>query len=298
MSVRVSPALVAKLGEALPDAVPGRALRGFVVTHALHQAGQALALGLAGLPEGLLVAAHLGVCFSVWRGVARARVALAVLSGLACALTFPTTSNHAWLGVVVSLALALSRPEEDEDAHEARALLWSLPLLALFWAGVQKAAHGYWTQGQFLAHAAVLRADVAAALAPLVDDETLRALRAQNRLLEGAGPFVLPGAAWRLASPAAWLSEVGLPLLAFSRRLGRHLWALALVVVWGLQALAHEWEFALLMTNLLSLGASAQVGRSLRWAVAAGVVLLALARLGVVPVSPLWVPTSSLGAPW
>lgn len=242
--------------------------RTLATVHALHQAGQALAI------EPLLVVMHaLCVPFAAWKP----RVAMwpvAALGVAQCALAWPRTGNHLYLGVVVSLLIALL----DDDAELGDSLL-AVALLTFVWSGVHKVVHGLWFRGETLAWLAHSRGDVGVVLRPFMAEDDVARLGALSRVDEGSGPFVMQGA-WRVASNAVWLGELLLGAL-WLPKLRRFARPVALVAVWSVQLVAHEWEFALLLTNVLVKSDRA------RWLGAAGVVLLALVRLNVVD-APFW----------
>jgi hypothetical protein len=249
--------------------------RALATVHALHQAGQSLSVA----PPGPLLAVHLVmVPLSWWRP--RAAMAVVALLGLVqCGLAFPRTGNHLMLGVVVSLVLALLDERDPEETSLRRASFLALVLIVFVWSGVHKVWHGLWFRGETLAWLSVSRGDVGALLRPFFSDGLAQRLASLSRTDEGSGPFRLEGA-WLLVSNAVWLGELG--AAAFWHRRLRPLAApVLLVMVWLVQFVAHEWEFALLLTNLLVPGAR------LRWLVAAGVVGVMAVRLGWV-VAPFW----------
>ncbi len=252
--------------------------RALTTVHALHQAGQAL-----GQPhDALLLALHaLTVPLAAWRP--RVAMTLVAALGLAqCAAAWPRTGNHLFLGVLVSALLALLDGEQREERLQLERSLLAMVLLSFGWSGVHKLLHGAWFQGETLAWLMTSRGDVAAVLRPfLADDEALR-LSMLSRVTEGSGPFRLSGP-WVLVSNAVWLGELAL-LALWHPKLRSMAHRVLLPTIWLVQLVAHEWEFALLLTNMVLLRTRA------RWpfvVTAVGVVLLMLLRLGVVP-APWW----------
>lgn len=242
--------------------------RGFATVHALHQAAQVI-----GQPttEPVFVALHLLSLPLVW-WKPRATMWLVALLGIAqCVLAFPRTGNHLYLGVVVSVLIALL----DEDEGELLALV----LITFVWSGIHKLLHGLWFHAETLSWLVVSRADVAAVLRPFLSDADALRLGSLSRVTEGSGPFVL-GGAWVVVSNAVWISELAMGALWWPK-LRRFARPVSLVVIWSVQLVAHEWEFALLLTNVLV------TSRRARWLVVFGVVLLAALRLGIIP-APLW----------
>ncbi|MGV3622880.1 MAG: hypothetical protein ACO1OB_18825 [Archangium sp.] len=242
--------------------------RGLASVHALHQAAQVL-----GQPttHAVFVVLHvLSLPLVWWRP--RATMWLVAALGIAqCVLAFPRTGNHLFLGVVVSLLIALS--DRDDDS------LLAVVLLSFVWSGVHKVVHGLWFRGETLAWLMVSRADIAAVLRPFLSDGDAARLASLSRVNEGSGPFVL-GGFWLVVSNVVWLGELAMGAL-WLPKLRRFARPVALVSVWAVQLVAHEWEFALLLTNMLV------SSRRARIACAVGVVLLALLRLDVIP-APHW----------
>jgi hypothetical protein len=249
---------------------------GVATVHAVHQAAQ-----LAGRSDVFpmwLVALHV---LTLPVAVVRPRLAMAAVAMLGivqCAAMFPVTATHLYLGVVVSLLLGLLDPEDPLDVAQLRKSALALPLIVFAWSGLQKAIHGYWFSGELLAWTMVARDDVAWVVRPLLDDGTAVHLGALKRDVEGSGPFRLQGL-WALASNGVWLAELGSPLLALWARLRAQLWAWLLLGTWMIQLVAHEWQFALLFTNLLLCAAPPKAQRVGRALTLAGLGLLLFAHL-------------------
>lgn len=244
--------------------------RALAVALAAHQAGQLL--GRAELSRWPFFVAYAAVVpLFVWRRPL-ALWALVALSAAQCLATFPRTANHAFLAVFALALLALR-----EEAG------WlTLAAIAFSWGGAQKLVHGLWFDGQVLGWLIAHRTDVSAQLRPFISDETAAHLT--------AGRYVLPGV-WLAISNAVWVTELAAPAVLLSRR---HAWWLLLAGTWAVQAVAHEWEFALLL-SLLALGGAPPRARAIGCGcVIGGVAVLALARLGVLPVPYAFLPTVSL----
>ena len=254
---------------------------GVATVHAAHQASQ---LGLR--PDALtpwLAALHLA---AIGLALSRPRLAMsavALLGVVQCAAAFPRTATHLYLGVVVSLLLALLDPEDPLDQRLLRRSALALPLIVFAWSGVQKAVHGYWFAGQLLAWTIASRDDVALVARPLLDDSTAAQLASFRREVEGSGPYRL-GGGWAVISNLVWLAELGSPLLAVWAR--AQLWWVLLLGLWTIQLVAHEWQFALLFTNLLWCAAPQRaqpIGRALTLAALAVLVVARAAGLGLMP---------------
>ncbi len=240
----------------------------FAPVHALHQTAQ-----LFVRPDALtpwLVPFHLA-CVAL--AVRRPRLAMGLTAGLGavqCAAVFPRTATHLWLGVLVSVLFALVGDDDDE----LRRLALALPLVVLAWSGAQKVVHRYWFHGELLAWLAVSRADVTLTALPFIGEAELAGLQR----VEGSGPFRL-GGAWVVLSNAVWVVELSVPLAAIPSAVRPRLWWLLIALLWSLQLVAHEWQFALLMSNVLLCCAPAALQPRLRAVVVAALLGLVVARL-------------------
>ncbi len=247
---------------------------GLVLVLVAHQAGQLVGRATQSwwvLWLGYVLAAGL----AAKRLTTAAAWALVALGAAQCWLLFPRTANHAYLGVILSLMLAL----------EAEALVGFLTAIVFFWSGVQKLAHGYWFDGQMLGWLVVTRPDVAATVRPFLDEATLSRLAEVRVDVEQSGPLSLAWP-WRLVSNAVWLIALLAPVAWPMPKVRRHAGGVVLVVVWGIQCIAHEFEFGLLLTLCALVSAPPKARQVGLLAVLAGVGSLALARLGVLPVLP------------
>lgn len=260
-----------------------REARGFALVHAFYLCGQTL--GRSELRHPSLIASQLAMLGIAWRWPRSARWTLCALGILQCVLTFPRTANHAFLAAAAGMLAAATW----DDLAEHRWQLGTLPIVALFWSGVQKLCHGLWFEGQALASLMVLREDVAQAARPLLSAELAARLHPLHFSTPGAGPFRLSGG-WTLLSNLVWGMELAAPLLLLSTWGRRQVWWMLIAASWGLQWIAHEWEFALVLTHLSLVGAPGWAQVPGRCAVALGVVGLAALRLTGAHVPGVWWP--------
>jgi hypothetical protein len=216
-----------------------------------------LALGARGLGLGLLALAALAP-----RRADPIAIPSVALVALASALaSWPTTSNHAFYGAFVALALAVLRPEPAL----ATAYLRSTVLLVTFGAGLQKALHGTWWRGSFLAWE-LAHDRFARTLGRLLSDAELARLRSLRGAREG---FVLSfgpalGVAW-----AVVIGELALPFLALVRR-ARSFAAVGLFGLGlGFELVADEVLFGGLFAAVTSLFFAADVVRAITRAILA-----------------------------
>lgn len=268
-----------------------RGARWVAAVHAVHQLGQALAE--VRVPVTTMLSG-VSLLLVWWRP--RLAMALTFAGGLvAITATFPVTANHVFLGAVGSLLLALLDARNADEARQLQRSLVTLVLLALFHGGVAKLAHGAWFQGQTLAWLTMTRLDVRAALAPFLGADELGRLTALTPAV-GAGPFVLSGPLV-VVSNLVWVVElvVAPALLGVAPLAHRARWLLTGLSL-GLQLVAHEWTFALLLVTLgLPLWTERERPRvAIVTMSLAG--LLLLAQLGW-PSTPPWLLPTVFGGP-
>lgn len=224
-----------------------------------------LVLGARGLAIGVFAFASVAPRrFDPW--VIPIVAAVALTTALA---SWPTTSNHAFYGALVALTIAILRAEPALATTHLRATV----LLATFGAGLQKALHGTWWRGSFLAwelaHDRFVRT-----IGRLLSDEELTRLRSLRGAREG---FVLSfgpalGVAW-----AVVLGELLLPIFALVRRT-RGVAAIGLLALGlGFELVADEVLFGGLFASVAALFFSPRVVR----AITCAVVALYLARAAI-----------------
>jgi hypothetical protein len=208
------------------------------------------------------IALVLSTCAALlfWKPAERAAALVAVAALFVDLVSvFPENANHQYLGLVTMGLLALPRREggreagpADPEAREARlvlqALRWLIPI-GFFWAGVQKAFHGYWFGGEFLAVRIATDPTFANALGVFLSSDELARL---TSLVPGygVGPYRVDEPLFRLLSNGTWIAELALaPLLLVPRT---RLFAATSVVLFLLvvELAARELFFGLTMTAL------------------------------------------------
>ena len=210
------------------------------------------------------------------------RLALPVLL-LQLGWTFPLTNNHFFLELVCVGLLALVGSDGDGEQAALDAIRW-VTVLVLVHGGVQKALHGLYFRGEFLAFMVARAerfADVFRWLVPA--DELARLAGAAAEARDGAGPFRVASVPFVVAANLVWLLEIALGVLLVPRRTRTAAAAAAVVFVLAIQLGARELGFALLFVNLLLAFLPRPPGRAV---LASLVVLLAWAvgaAFGVLP---------------
>lgn len=194
---------------------------------------------------------------------------------------FPSSGNHAYLELYVCLLAVLLRHDDPEEGLlELRALRW-LAVIVLFFSGVQKLAHGYWVNGEYLVFS--LGSETYRALLgwTLPADELARVARLRGEV--GDGPYRVASVPLLVLANGTWLAEIGLAPALVWRRTRPLALPLALLLLAAIELVAREVFFGLAFASLIGLFARGDRQSAARWLVAAALALLALSRLGVLP---------------
>ena len=194
---------------------------------------------------------------------------------------FPSSGNHAYLETYVCLLAVLLRPDDpDESLLELRALRW-LAVIVLFFSGVQKLAHGYWVNGEYLVFS--LGSETYRTLLgwTLPADELARIARMSGEV--GDGPYRVASMLLLVLANGTWLAEIALAPALVWRRTRTVALVGALLLIAEIELVAGEVFFGLVFASLLLLFAHGDRQSAARWLVAAALVVLALSRLGVLP---------------
>lgn len=212
------------------------------------------------------------------------RAAFGALAALYVVLVwreFPASGNHAYLEIVLCALGALFSVDDPEERRlYVRVVRW-IVVLIVFYSGVQKAVHGYWARGQYLAFS--LGAAGFGALHPLVPDSGELARLTSYRGQPGDGPYLT--ASWPLlaVSNLTVLLELALaPLLVWRRT--RTLAAVAgLILLACIEVGAREVFFGFVFANAIVLYLPATVHRLLVVPAALALCALVLSRFGFLP---------------
>ena len=237
-----------------------RALRVLVIG---HWAVEWLSWAVAPLPPPATLPVWLsatagGVLVLLTAGAATARgrwcAALAFpLALFGCVTLFPLLPNHTALATMLLGLLALLEVEGEEGV-----LLLStvrlMTALIFVWAGVQKAVHGLYFRGEFLTWMIAHGPDAWRSFFGLMlpADEIAR-VAALPRFGVDIGPYRIASLPLVFASNAVWAGEIALGVAMLWRRVRTAAVLGALALVFLIQSAPHEWMFALLYAELLTL---------------------------------------------
>lgn len=207
---------------------------------------------------------------------------LAACVAIQVVVAFPATANHHYLLLCCATLLLLLRVDIGTEVEQLTGTLRALFCIALFYAGAQKLAWGYYFDGEFLAFAAARLPRFAAVLAPLVPDGELARL-ASIPVADGAGPFRIASVPFVLASNLAYVAELTLPPLLLVPRLRRLGVALVVAYFAAIEAAAREVFFGGLMVLLVLLFCSSDALRRARALYAVALAYVLAMVLGLLP---------------
>jgi hypothetical protein len=174
---------------------------------------------------------------------------------------FPLADNHFHLEILAMALLCVAdRSRAGDDALALQGLQW-LTALVLLHAGLQKALHGHYLHGDFLAYMVGVQDRFALLFEWLLPASEVARLQGYDPLREGAGPYRVDSLAFVAVSNLVVAAELILPGLLLWRRTRGVAWVGALALVLGIQLGAREIGFALLFSSLLLLFPSRDVLR-------------------------------------
>lgn len=276
----------------LDDDDPGNArprLRAFEITLVILSVTEFWARGLEiqafehAFPWPLPVVGTLSgmlACTVAWRRVGMLLLALSTAAAVWEA--FPIAGNHRYLMVFLCALFALlDVSQRDEQVLLLRSLRW-VTCVIVFFAGIQKLVHGYYTNGLMLAYLLVEPRfeQVFGMLLPVGEAQRLHSYNG----LDGAGPYFVAAPMLLVASNLVWVFEIVLAAGLAVRRLRPLLVGAGVAFVVLIEAGARELVFGLLFVNLLLIFLRSDINRRLIPIAAVTCVLVILAHLGVLPV--------------
>jgi hypothetical protein len=161
--------------------------------------------------------------------------------------------NHTFLVFVCVVLLALLDPDrEDEGDLLLQSLRW-VAIVVLCYTGVQKALHGCWFRGEFLAWMVSHGTDdwrwVLGWLVPAEEMARLRSFGYEP----GSGPYRVASIPFIVLSNLTYLAEIALAVLLLLRRTRTAAAVIAISLVLLIQLAPREFMFFLLFSNILLL---------------------------------------------
>jgi hypothetical protein len=231
------------------------------------------------------------------------RPAASVLAGIQCvrfALTYPDVSNHYLVEVVcVAIFAAVDLDREEERDLCLRALCW-LAALVLFMSGLQKALHGSYFQGEFLAYMVSGTDRFRDFFSPILSAGDLEHLRSLEGAMDSVqfrfdqpvgpmpGPFRVDSTPFVLVANAIWIGEMVVAVGLLVRRVRKVALIGAVLLMIGIVASSREFFFDTLFLNLLLLFAGTAINRKLLPLSVASYLYYLLGGLGVIHVGFVW----------
>jgi hypothetical protein len=210
-------------------------------------------------------------------GVLLARIAVGM---------FPGTANHLYLELLLLGGLALV---DSDDPAEARLLLHTfrwLTVIVFFYTGLQKLLYGQYFDARFFAYYSAHYEHFRALhwfLTP-EDAALLRRFAEDLRMgVEDTGPYRVGSPAFVAISNLAWISELGAALLLLFPATRKWGVPFALLVMVGIESVARELLFGILMLDLILLFAERDWGRVLVPGVAVVLLVLVAMSHGLIP---------------
>ncbi len=196
--------------------------------------------------------------------------------------TFPVVSNHSYLEfILISLYCWIDSSRAEEKELFLQACRW-LTVIIFFYTGLQKFWYGEYFDGRYLAYLAAVAPKTRKAFELLIQPEELARLMSYDRQA-GSGPFLIDSVIFKVVSNGAWISEIVLGLLLLFRRI----WPLAVVcaifTVFGIEFIAREFIFGVLMVSMLFLFCRRDVNRRLLPVYVVFLAYLVAVKLGWVP---------------
>lgn len=195
-----------------------------------------------------------------WLGIGRGPAPVARAGLVACAAALwvrlltglPEAANHHLWEASIGSLLALLRLDAGEERELLLQGLRWLVVPVLVYAGVQKAVHGLWFQGEVLAYLVATKASFAEVLGPLLGPSELARLRALT-MTEGAGPFRVTSPWLAVVSNVAWSAEIACGVGLLVPRVRTVAWMGAVALVCAIELGAREIFFGSSMVGVLLL---------------------------------------------
>lgn len=219
-----------------------------------------------------------------------ARAAAPVLL-LQLAATFPFADNHFVLEVLVVVVLAAVGRNGEGETEVLQGVLWVIAIV-LFQTGFQKALHGQYFQGEFLAFMVGRGGRFGDAFAWMLSPVDVEQLAAHDPLRSGAGPYRVDSTVFVVVSNLVWVAEIALAGLLLWTRTRAIAAIVSIAFVLALQLGAREVGFALLFSCLLLSFFENDLGRKVVPFVLVFLVWVVLTAAGVLPggqaIDPGW----------
>ena len=236
-------------------------------------------------PTAALPALHFLCAAAVWRQTweRRATIVAAAVRLAFLVRVFPLTANHVFLECLLLLILASFDGEKADESQVALAGMRWTTIIVVLSSGLQKAAHGFYFHGEFLASDLAYQAR---ALNPL---DLFLSARERERLLSlgephpGSGSYRIGEMPFLFVSNAIWSGQIGTAIACLAERL-RSAAVVGLVsLALAVQLAEREVVFGLLLLNLALLF-TRRCWNGLSFVASAAVLAVALAsHVGLLP---------------
>jgi len=219
-------------------------------------------------------------CLPAWRRLGFFSLAM----GMAVAVwnAFPATGNHVYLECFLCLICALLDPVRSaEQQLLTRSVRW-IGCVIMFFAGVQKLVHGYYTNGLMPSYL-FQEPRFGRIFGWLLPASEAQRLHSYNGL-DGSGPYLVSAPALLLASNAVWIFEIALAVALFVASTRRAAVFAGIVFVVLVESGAREIMFGVLFVSVLLMFLSTDANRFFVPIAAVVCVIVLLTQLGWLPV--------------
>jgi hypothetical protein len=218
-------------------------------------------------------------CMPAWRRLGF--LLLAVGMGVLIWMAFPATGNHVYLECFLCAICALLDPSQNEEERLlTQAVRW-VSCVILFFAGLQKLIHGYYTNGLMPAYL-LKEPRFEPIFGPLVPASELQRILSYKGI-DGAGPYLVSAPLLLLASNLAWIFEIALAVVLFAPRTRRAAVFAGIAFVVLIETGAREITFGLLFVSLLLTFLPTDANRRFVPVAAIVCIFLILVQLGWLP---------------
>ncbi len=267
-------------------------IRAFEVVLVLVSAGECWSIAFQTWPAtqtfriiGLVLSTLCGLVALSSRFRRQGFVALALTIAFTAWNSFPLTPNHGYLEIFLCGLCALLDPTEQEEQRLLiRGIRW-VTCVIMFFAGIQKLVHGYYTSGLMPAFLLMEPRFRAIFGLFLPRDELQRILSYSG--MDGSGPYLVAPPLFLLVSNLVWILEITMAVALLVPRLRTLTVFAGIAFVLAIEVAAREVFFGMLFVSLSLMFLTTDANRRFVPIVAVACVVIILVRIGILPAMEL-----------